>query len=71
MRVSDLVPSNQPNMCMIAVFSGRCINTCDLENQSVTDSHANNLLKQVGKGISVLAEALNQENNKIKVDPVN
>ena len=58
--VRNLAPPNKPNMCIIAVFNGRCRNTCNLEHQKIIYAHTNDLLRQVGKGISVITEVLRQ-----------
>ena len=47
--ISDLTTLEQPNTCKIAVLNGRCINTCNLEHQSIADSYAKIILQKIGK----------------------
>ena len=47
---SNLSPPDQPSTCMIAVFNGKCRNTCSLEHQDMKDAHAKVFSKKLAKG---------------------
>ena len=67
--VYDLAPPDQPNTYMIVVFNGRYMNTYKLDHNMISDMHTKHILQQVRKGISILTEAIQRANKKIKVDP--